>query len=410
MTMMRNIVNRFKRLGHNTRWLIITEPGWSIPMPWIFYYLPVYMKEFNISEAQIGLIYSASLLLQIFLPILGGYATDKWGRKNSFILFDLICNLGLLGTLIIAQNIYHFIIALLFSSFYSAVSPAWECLLAEGTEPEDRILGYTITGMIYLTGSIMTPIAGYVLTIMGIKRGFAFLSAIAFVTITIKTLILWIKLKEPAITEKLDKGTVELGGFIKAMKEIIGYKPLAILFMYHIISSIIFASLPNFLSLYLKDSRGLELNIEETSLVPSLSSIVTLIIFFLISFKLEKVPYNNLLLSSAGAEVFSGLLFLASPKRCVEIIAVASLIRGIRGIDFSIVKTYITNLIDKVNPKSRAKIISLTYSLPQILSLPAPALMGLIYTLNPRYIWIASITMATIQIITIIKLKTSSKA
>jgi len=407
---MKGIINRFKRLGHNTRWLILTEPGWSIPMPWIFYYLPVYMKESNINEAQIGLIYSASLLLQIFLPILGGYAADKWGRKNSFILFDLICNLGLLGTLIIAQNIYHFIIALLFSSFYSAVSPAWECLLAEGTEPEDRILGYTITGMIYLTGSIMTPIAGYVLTIMGIKRGFAFLSAIAFVTITIKTLILWIKLKEPAITEKLDKGTVELGGFIKAMKEIIGYKPLAILFMYHIISSIIFASLPNFLSLYLKDSRGLELNIEETSLVPSLSSIVTLIIFFLISFKLEKVPYNNLLLSSASAEVFSGLLFLASPKRCVEIIAVASLIRGIRGIDFSIVKTYITNLIDKVNPKSRAKIISLTYSLPQILSLPAPALMGLIYTLNPRYIWIASITMATIQIITIIKLKTSSKA
>jgi hypothetical protein len=44
-----------RKLGKNAKWLLVTEPGWSVPMPWVFYYQPLYMVALGVGEIELGL-------------------------------------------------------------------------------------------------------------------------------------------------------------------------------------------------------------------------------------------------------------------------------------------------------------------------------------------------------------------
>ena len=96
------------RLEGNARACVMVEPLFIIPHNLFITYTSVYMVALGCTDKQIGLIASVSLIFQMFFSIIGGYVTDKLGRKRTSLIFDLIS--WCIPTLIwaVAQNFYFF--------------------------------------------------------------------------------------------------------------------------------------------------------------------------------------------------------------------------------------------------------------------------------------------------------------
>ena len=84
------LVNTLLSLEGNPRACVWTEPLWGIPFQLYAPYASLYMMALGVTERQIGLITSISMLLQVFSALLGGAITDKLGRKRTTLVFDVI--------------------------------------------------------------------------------------------------------------------------------------------------------------------------------------------------------------------------------------------------------------------------------------------------------------------------------
>lgn len=73
-----------------------------------YFFLPIYMRDMAIGIAQIGMIYAAGNFLGFFVQPIGGYMTDRLGRKNTIII----------GNLMYAVSI----------GFFSLINKAWMVL------------------------------------------------------------------------------------------------------------------------------------------------------------------------------------------------------------------------------------------------------------------------------------------
>src|SRR5690554_2833001 len=82
-----NILKSFKG---NARGCLIVEPLWGIPYNLFIPYVSVYMLELGCTDRQIGIIASVSLFFQVLFSFIGGYITDRLGRKRTSLIFDLI--------------------------------------------------------------------------------------------------------------------------------------------------------------------------------------------------------------------------------------------------------------------------------------------------------------------------------
>lgn len=135
---MQRLSELIRKMGNNAKWLTITEPGWSIPMPWVFYYQPIYMKAFGVTGFELGLLLTFSQALSIFSPLLGELFIARLGMKWTFLLIDTVTNAGYLLPLILAKSQADFVAVYVFSALFAAVGPVWETLLAEGTAPRSQ--------------------------------------------------------------------------------------------------------------------------------------------------------------------------------------------------------------------------------------------------------------------------------
>ena len=395
------IKEKWNRLSNNTKWLLITEPGWSLPMPWVFYYQPLYMKVLGVSEIGLGLLTSFGMGMSIILPFVGDYFGEKIGKKWAFIILDLICNIGYLLSLFFARDIIAFLLTYLFSALYSAIGPLWETLLVEEIDDESRTITYSTISLINLFGSLSTPIAGIIIQFYGILKGFRYVILIALILFIIKTLVLVFKIKErPVHQYKKDIFRRRLSDVTKI---IVSNYSVLLLFTITIVMNITMYSIPTYLALYLKDDKGAGLSVEEISLVPMFSSITSILVLSLIIF-CTSTRYRRYLLISFLLSVIAYTLYYFSFMYSM-FAYFASIISGIKTIEFIVSRAMLNNYIDRINPEYRSKILSVLYSIVQIVTIPAPTLLGLAYTYDPKNIWVVGIILSIIELFALIKIE-----
>jgi MFS family permease len=80
--------------GKNAKVLVATEALFAVFMSWVFFYQAVFLRALGLDEVSIGVVMTVPLALQMFLPMLGGYLADRFGRKRVLILFDSVGWIG----------------------------------------------------------------------------------------------------------------------------------------------------------------------------------------------------------------------------------------------------------------------------------------------------------------------------
>ena len=72
----------------NPRTLVLIEPLWGIPYNLISPFATLYMYTQGVTDVQIGLILSITMVIQVFFSFFAGILADKLGRKFTTMMGD----------------------------------------------------------------------------------------------------------------------------------------------------------------------------------------------------------------------------------------------------------------------------------------------------------------------------------
>jgi DHA1 family tetracycline resistance protein-like MFS transporter len=396
----------YRNVGGNAKTLILTEPLWSIPMSWIFFYRPMFMSVvIGLLPVEIGILITIFNLLTSVMPLLGGYLADRFGRKRVFMLFDSVCWLTSLIIWAISYNIWHALLAYVIEGCASVIYSVWECLLVEDTMWEFRSLIYGSISAIWTIGSLTTPIAGYIIGLYGLDMGCRLLFLLAFCALVPAYIIRQIYLREPEIGRRVreDGSFSGVKGYLNSLSLMRRSRTILTLLTIIVMAGFFNSSYAYF-SLYLIHREGLELSENVASLIPSVSSIVSLTLSLMVVPRLKSSgDYFKTLISGYSLGSLAIFLLINSPKGLLSTALLSGALLGFYStVAFSVSRAFLANQIDAIDERARAKILSVTITLSSLINLPTPTIVGYLFSLNPKIPFIIILATFLTSLLTLI--------
>ena len=124
--------------------------------------LPIYLTDLGASITQVGLVFTLTSVVILFLQILGGWISDSIGRLRAIAIGSVG---GIIGytAMLIAPTWEWMLVALAIIQFpYALVGPSFGAFIAEQSTKESRGRIYGITDTVYqITGIVGPPLGGF---------------------------------------------------------------------------------------------------------------------------------------------------------------------------------------------------------------------------------------------------------
>jgi len=382
----------WSRLSRNAKWLVVTEPGWSIPMPWVFFYLPVYLSALGVGEVEYGMYLSIARGLSIVAPALVVPIAVSMGFKRAFLAVDTLANVGFL-LLLLSGSRELAALSVVLSALFSVSGPLWEVLLVEGAGAEALVPVYSALTAMYIVGSLLTPIAGHLMYSLGSLEGFRLVSLVALAAFVAKTLVLAVALEEPG-APGAEAGAGVAGGLRETLKAASGRAVRAVL-AYMALSSTLYA-VSSYLSLYLCDPRGVGMTAEEAGFAQMLSSAVSLALLTALTVGSTAARAQHLAATAAAGVVAYVLFALSEAQPSLAYVAAAVL--GVKGLEYSFSRAVFLRAFEGSSALARGHAFSLLYALSNLVTVPTPLLVGLLYSVKPTLIWVLAAAASAAQL------------
>jgi len=376
--------------GHNSKVLALTEIFWSLPMSWVYFYRPIFLRNLGLTNVEIGLIFSTLSFYNVVLPFFGSILASKLGKKRAFMLCDSVGWTLALINWIISKSFIHVMIAISFEGLIWTTASVWETLLVEDTKPEFRASVYSFVSLMYTIGSLATPVAGILIGLFGVDFGNRILLSIALLSLIIMFILRWTLLhegKERLNNERGMKVHANLKEYEKAIQMILHSKPLLIILITSILGSVYYIATSDYLPLFLVDEKGLNLTASLASVIPLLSSSITLLLLLFYVSKLRNKEQHLLALTIGYSSGFvSYFLLVTFTRNSLFVAFLFSIFNGLySSVSFSVSRTFLNNEIDEIDSDARISILSIVAISTNMANVLTPMLLGFLYSLDPRF-------------------------
>lgn len=126
--------------------------------------LPLYLKELNADITDIGLFFTLSMIVPLFLQILGGWVSDSLGRLRAIAIGSVFGVLGYIP-LVLANTWQWLLLATAVGAVArSLVGPSFDAFIAEHSSEQNRGKVYGISQAIFMIVAVVGPPLGGWLT------------------------------------------------------------------------------------------------------------------------------------------------------------------------------------------------------------------------------------------------------
>ncbi len=403
-----HLISTLFEVKGNPRLCLFTEPLWGIPFNLYIPYATLYMYALGVKDGQIGLLLTVGMILQVFSALLGGIITDKYGRRWTTFIMDVIswsipC---LLWTF--SQNFWWFLIAVVFNSLLQVTSTSWQCLLVEDCDPKQLVDVYTWVNISGLMAVFFAPLSALLIANFSLVPAVRILYAFSFISMTVKFIILYKYGTETnqgikRMTETKNQSILSLFiGYKDILAKMLASRQMLLVLAVFVVICISDITISNFFGLYI--TQNLNIPDKFVALFPMGRAAVMLLFVFLIQSWINRLRYKPVMVWGFVTYIASHLLLLyIKPDNAVLIIGYTLL----EAIAYALVIPRRDSLgalfIDK---EDRARVMSLIFVIMLAVASPFGSIIGWLSSINRQLPFMLNIILYIIMTIII----ASSKA
>jgi MFS family permease len=311
------LITTLLNLKGNPRAAVYTEPLWGIPFNLYAPYVSVYMLALGVSDAQIGLIASLGLVVQTVFALLSGAITDKFGRRLTTLVTDLLA--WSIPCLIwaAAQNITYFIIAVLFNAIWRIPANSWTCLLVEDADENQLVHIWTWIFISAQLSAFFAPLAGLLIGVIDLIPAVRLMYLLAFALMTIKAWILY------RYSTETERGAIRMAethgqpffsllrGYSGVLKQILKTPRILNVLGIQFVMAVIALVSSSFWSILVTQRLGIPN--EHLAFYPFAKSALLLLLYFVLVPRLNLKRFRNPMLLGFGGFVIANLLLITMP-------------------------------------------------------------------------------------------------
>lgn len=401
-----SILSSFRLLKGNTRVSVMCEPLWGIPFVLFNFYLSLYMKELGVTDKQLGYLISIGYIAGTFLSLISGAVTDKLGRKKTSFIFDLISWPLAVLIYLISNSFAMFVVATIINSFTRIVGVAWNLMVIEDADNEQRVAAFNLLNIINIATGVIIPLAGILVSIYGVIVSERIFLIFAAISMSVMIILRNHFYKESSVVQHIlderKKNPVPI-----SLKNILPIKaaglfkgnPKAILAAVIYILFYIYIPLGTFNSLYFAPfmTEVLDMSKSSISILGGVYSGVMFLIFIFVIPRVSRMNHSKNMQFGIGIQAVSLAMLILIPAGSM---IAAIMCIAIYAVGFGVLRPFIDSMLAEVTEgNERAGIYSMLNTITCIITALIGFVSGSIYLYNPRLIYVASIIILVISII-----------
>lgn len=371
-------------LEGNPRASVFTEPLWGIPYNLYIPYASVYMLALGVNDAQIGMIASLGLLIQPFFALISGAITDKYGRRLTTLVSDLLS--WSIPCLIwaVAQDIRYFVIATVFNAMWRISMNSWTCLLVEDAEEDQLVHIWTWIHIAGLLAAFFAPLAGVLIGAIELIPAIRIMYIFSFVMMTAKGWILYHYSTETErgyirMEETRDKLLFSLlGGYGNIFKQIFRTPRTLVVMGIMFVMGVVMMINGTFWSILVTEKLGIPA--EHLAIFPFAKSGLMLILYFFLVPRLNVRRFRNPMLLGFAGFLVANLILIIMPVGNYVLLLISVLIEAASLAMFGPLMDALT--IISIDNAERARINAIFYVIVILLTSPFGWIAGQLSEIN----------------------------
>lgn len=394
------IKSEFSFMRGNLLTLIISYLFMYFTLSLVFAFESPFVRELGAPPFIIGLMGSLGAAVLSFVRIPGAYVADKYGRKQIIATMTFVIAFSYLFY-VFAPDWRFVLIGVIISNFSLIYQPALEAIEADSIPPNKRGMGYAAINVIPNIPTIIAPaIAGFLVSTQGLIPGMRVIYATVFFCILAAALIRLFFLRETLPESK----KIRLGEITTAFKESFGAiaeawrsmsASLKFLTVAFLISAFEEPMFHIFTSLYVFDI--VKISEIEWGLVNVGFIATTILLGFPLGKLVDKIERKKAAILAYFALIPSTVLFILSTSLTQLLLA-----RIMLAIGYSLFwPAYNALQADMIPREKRGRIMGTIGTLNVLATIPASAVGGLLYSLDPASPFILTIVLGVIVSFTV---------
>ena len=370
----------------NPRTLVLIEPLWGIPYNLIAPFATLYMYTQGVTDVQIGLILSITMVVQVCFSFFAGILADKLGRKTTTMMGDFF-GWGLACLVWAAsQNFWLFLLAALLNCFEQINQTAWYCLLIEDADQRDLVGLYTWINIGGLVAIFFAPISGMLVSansVVPVVRVLYLLFALTMMTKCFITYKFCHETRQGQVRKAETKGVSPfrmLGEYRQLIPMLLKNRAVVKAVAVSVLLYIANVVNTNFFSLYVTQRLGLSDNY--LALFPILNAGVMLVFMVGIQHKLNALKFRAPLWAGLGLYAVGALVLLLSPVGGLGFVLLNVFLTAVAASLVNPRKDALLQL--NLDPQERARLNALIMASTVALSSPFGYLAGWLSSMDRR--------------------------
>jgi DHA1 family tetracycline resistance protein-like MFS transporter len=395
------LISTLKNLRGNPQVCVYTEPMWGIPYNLYAPYASLYMLALGVSDSQIGMLTSIGLAFQVLFALLSGAITDKFGRKRTTLVSDLISWSIPMLILTASQNLYFFLAASIVGSMWRISSTSWVCMLVEDADQKQLVHIYTWIEIAGYSAAFFSPLAGLLIdkfTLVPTVRG---LYLFAFFMMTAKFLVFnyyVTETRQGKIRMQETKGQPLLSllrGYRGVFLQVLRTPRTLLTVSIQLVMSIGMTVANTFWAILVTG----KLHIPESNIAyfSFFRSVAMLVFFFLIMPRISSMRFKRPLLTGFLGLIASQTLLISMPEKSYLLLLFTILIDAW---SIALINPFLGSMITvNVDPQERARIMAIISVVVISLTSPFGWIAGRLSEANRVLPFVLNIVLFTIGLI-----------